>query len=436
MAQGYDARGMAMGGVSLSQNSGRLYRVNPAYKAVPPRVAEHSISIPIPLGLIQFIQDFPELDPDSEDFSAIGIINFISNIPWAWEFKRPRDPKEGMEIWLGQDHLVIDLKDAQEIIPREGYTIGGMGHPFDLGFKIPLGTAGLVHFSLFRPFLSTEIDFGLNDELVGVLADADSIAPSTDYAASSDALMQAGVTSGVTWALPLWLDGNGGTNGQGGGFWVGAGFRHYFGGGYVRLDGDLVLHSGDPIFATAGADTFDAEFHADYYRAWPNDLATVGYGNALDLGAVFRRGRLELGAGVADIFADITWNNTQLDHSYLDPDFNEIITENVAEHFTTTTDIPVSWLLNVIWHGDRLVLAANAIDQPGGFSMHGGAEFWAIPWLALRGGASMDQRNRAQAGWGVGVKVGSFGIDLGFQTHNLGLTDERGVSMGLAVTLY
>jgi len=428
---------MAMGGVSLSQISGRLYRINPAYKAVPPHVSNRPTSIPIPIGIVQFIKYFPELDPDSPDFSAIGIVNFISNIPWAWEFKQPRDPKEGLEIWLGENQLIFDLKDAQEIIPRQGYTIGGMGHPFDLGFKVGLGgKAGLLHFSLVRPFLESEIDFHLNDPLVGVLADAEPVAPSTDYTTGANAIMQAGVTSGITWAVPLWQEGRGGTDGDGGGFWFGTGYRHYFGGGYVRLDGDLTLHSGDPIFATAGTDTFDAEFHADYYRAWPNSASSVGYGNALDLGAVFRSGRFEFGAGVADLFADITWKNTQLDRSYLDPDFNQVITENVAQHFTTTTDIPISWMLNANWYGDRVVLAANAVQQPGGFSLHTGAEFWALPWLALRGGASMDQRNRAQAGWGAGFKLGSFGIDLGFSTHNLGLTDERGVSMGLAVTLY
>ena len=436
-AQGYDARGMAMGGVSLSQNSGRLYRINPAYQAVPSRVSQRSTSIPIPLGIIQFIKYFPELDPDSEDFSAIGIVNFISNIPWAWEFKQPRDPEQGIEIWMGKDQLVFDLKDARDIIPRDPYTMGGMGHPFDLGFKLGLGQkGGVLQFSLLRPFLESEIEFGLNDEFVGILADAEPVAPSTDYTSTADALMQTGTTSGVTWAVPLWQEGKNGTDGEGGGFWFGSAYRHYFGGGYVRLDGDLTLHSGDPIFSDAGADTFDADFHADYYRAWPNDLGSVGYGNALDLGAVFRSGRLELGAGIADLFADITWKNTQLDHSYLDPDFNEVITENVHQHFTTTTDIPLSWMLNASWYGDRFVLATNAVGQPGCFSLHGGGEFWAIPWLALRAGASLDQRSRAQAGWGTGVRMGSFGIDLGFQTHNLGLTDERGVSMGLAVTLY
>ena len=436
-AQGYDARGMAMGGVSLNQGSGQLARINPAYRAVPPRVSHKTTSIPVPIGVIQFIKYFPELDPDSPDFSAIGIVNFISNIPWAWEFKQPHDPSEGLEIWLGQDQLVFDLKDARDIIPRDGYTMGSMSSPADIGLNFGLGEKrGLLHLSLMRPFLQTQIDFTMDDKLVGILADTQPVTPSTDYTANAKGIMQAGFSSGLAWAVPLSEEGNGGTDGEGGGLWFGTGYRHYFGGGYVQLDGDLGLRSGDPIFSTAGTDTFDASFRADYQRAWPNSVGSVGYGNAIDLGAVWRSGRLELGAGVADIFANLTWKNTQLDHSYLDPDFNEVITENVAEHFVSKTEIPVSWMTNASWLGDSYLLAANVVQQPGGLSIHGGAEVWLNPWLAVRGGLSRDQRSRLQGGWGAGFRMGPWGIDAGFQTHNLGLTDARGVSMGLAVTLY
>jgi len=437
VAQGYDARGMAMGGVSLDQGSGSLARINPAYRAVPPRVSKKTTSIPVPIGVIQFLKYFPELDPDSEDFSAIGIVNFITNVPWAWEFKQPHDPDQGLEIWLGQDQLVFDLKDAREVIPRDGFTMGSMGSPADLGLNFGLGDgAGLLHLSLMRPFIQTQVDFNLDEELVKVLADAEPVTPSTDYTASASALMQAGFSSGLAWAVPLSEEGNGGTDGEGGGLWFGAGYRHYFGGGYVRLDGDLGLHSGDPIFSTSDTDTFDASFQADYQRAWPNSVSSVGYGNAIDLGAVWRSGRLEIGAGVADIFADLTWKNTQLDHSYLDPDFNEVITENVAQHFVSCTEIPVSWMTNASWLGDRYLLAASVVEQPGGLSVHGGGEFWLNRWLAVRGGFLRDQRSRMQGSWGAGFRLGPWGIDAGFQTHNLGLTQNRGVSMGLAVTLY
>ncbi|HKI84302.1 MAG TPA: hypothetical protein VKA63_08200, partial [Candidatus Krumholzibacteria bacterium] len=114
----------------------------------------------------------------------------------------------------------------------------------------------------------------------------------------------------------------------------------------------------------------------------------------------------------------------------------EVITENVAKHFVSCTEIPVSWMTNVSWLGDRYLLAASVVEQPGGLSVHGGGEFWLNRWLAVRGGLLRDQRSCMQGSWGAGFRLGPWGIDAGFQTHNLGLTQNRGVSMGLAVTLY
>ena len=54
-----DARRAGMGGVSLSRD-GRLERFNPAYGSVPNRPGAGGgpkFTIPIPLGLIQFLSD-------------------------------------------------------------------------------------------------------------------------------------------------------------------------------------------------------------------------------------------------------------------------------------------------------------------------------------------------------------------------------------------
>jgi len=54
-----DARRIGMGGLSLGR-SGSLERYNPAYRAVDARADRHGqpkLTIPIPLGIIQFLHD-------------------------------------------------------------------------------------------------------------------------------------------------------------------------------------------------------------------------------------------------------------------------------------------------------------------------------------------------------------------------------------------
>ena len=56
----FDARRIGMGGVNLGRG-GSLSRYNPAYRAVPQRErgGNPKLSIPLPLGLIQFFHDHP-----------------------------------------------------------------------------------------------------------------------------------------------------------------------------------------------------------------------------------------------------------------------------------------------------------------------------------------------------------------------------------------
>src|SRR6266571_6936985 len=84
-----DARRIGLGGLSLGR-SGSLVRYNPAYRAVPAqadRRGQPKVTIPIPLGLIQFFHDHPisnlshdpTFDPDSTGFNPVVALNAILN---------------------------------------------------------------------------------------------------------------------------------------------------------------------------------------------------------------------------------------------------------------------------------------------------------------------------------------------------------------------
>src|SRR2546426_6849851 len=88
-----DARRVGMGGLTLGR-SGSLVRYNPAYRAVPAgadRRGQPKVTIPIPLGLIQFFHDHPNItkdpafNPDSAGFNPILVANTLLNLPIYYE---------------------------------------------------------------------------------------------------------------------------------------------------------------------------------------------------------------------------------------------------------------------------------------------------------------------------------------------------------------
>src|SRR5207249_8868046 len=85
-----DARRIGMGGLSLGR-SGSVARYNPAYRAVSAKAEQRhgqpKLTIPIPLGIIQFLHDHPHLSSDpafdrkSPGFNPILVVNTILNLP-------------------------------------------------------------------------------------------------------------------------------------------------------------------------------------------------------------------------------------------------------------------------------------------------------------------------------------------------------------------
>src|SRR5881296_4763268 len=113
-----DARRIGMGGLGLDQSS--LRRYNAAYRAVPARSAQRGqpkLTIPIPLGLIQFFHDHPlsniSNDPafnhDSAGFNPVELLNTFLNPPLFLEVKKAPTPTNDVVFGIGKDSLRVNL---------------------------------------------------------------------------------------------------------------------------------------------------------------------------------------------------------------------------------------------------------------------------------------------------------------------------------------
>jgi len=139
-----DARRIGMGGLTLGR-SGNAGRYNPAYRAVPAEAARRGqprVTIPIPLGIIQFLHDHPHISkdpmfhPDSAGFNPILVVNTILNLPLYLEVKQAPTPTNDVAFTIGKDSLRVDLGRAAELVPEDQFGISGSSRPLDFGIDV------------------------------------------------------------------------------------------------------------------------------------------------------------------------------------------------------------------------------------------------------------------------------------------------------------
>src|SRR5437667_7408919 len=137
-----DARRIGMGGLSLGR-SGSVARYNPAYRAVQAEAARHGqpkLTIPIPLGIIQFLHDHPHLSSDpafdykSRGFNPILVANTILNLPLYLEVKQPPTPTTAVAVTIGYRFLRGHLHATSQLVPEDQFGISGSSRPIDPGF--------------------------------------------------------------------------------------------------------------------------------------------------------------------------------------------------------------------------------------------------------------------------------------------------------------
>lgn len=396
-------------------------RYNAAYRAVPQRVfglRNPKATIPLPLGVVQLINDSSVWDTDSSYFNPISVINYILHPPVYLEIKRPPVPTNDVEFFIGRNELIVDLGESQQLVP-DNYELGGSARLFNVDVAVgPVWIGGMS-------WVHNEINVALDDNLRGFLKDAVPAQTNTTYGLDFSGIVQTGVAPQVGYAGRVLGDSTQA-------LYLGATARYYYGLGYAESRDSLSFTTGDTLFA--GSNPVAESFKGTTTLASPFNGAGSGFG--MDLGAVYVRGPLEIGFAVNDIGAQITWANTDIDSLRWDATNNELVDSALASNVESTTKLPVTTLWTVVYGlSERTMLRGGVLINQRGAIFSAGAE-QQLGVFRLRGGLARDQRKMVQFAWGGGVRLGPVGLDVGFVTHSRYISEERGITMTTALLIF
>lgn len=402
-------------------NTGTFHRYNAAYRVVPPRAAsgpQAKVTIPIPLGLVQVLRDSTVWDTDSSYYNPLQLINYILHPPLYLEVKKAPMPTNDVEFYIAQNQLIIDLGESQAVVP-ESFELGGSLRPFNLG----AGTGGFR--VAIMSWVNNEIVVSLDDSLRAVLKEAAPVQPNSRYGLGIDGILQGGLAPEVSWAGRVLGD-------SAAGLYVGGAARYYLGTTYAALDGQATLTTGDTIFSSVNPLTEDV---AGRLTTADPDLA-AGTGIGMDVGVVWASGPLELGLGVTDIGATLTWAHTDVDTLAWDGDSNRVVDSALVRGVQSKTTLPVTAIANAVYaFPTGTVLRGGVLRNHRGTLLSAGAE-QRLGVFTLRGGLVRDQRAMLQYAWGGGVRFGPVGLDVGFFTHSRSLSTERSITMATSLSIY
>ena len=428
----FDARRIGMGGLTLSRD-GNARRYNPAYRAVKNKnkvSGAPKFSIPVPFGLIQFFKDHPinqlghdpMFDPKSPAFNPVALMDVIFNPPIFYEIKKAPTPTNDVEFTIGRNQLVVDLGATKVLIPESDFGLGTTSRLFDAGVGFAGFNVGIMG------FLQYDVEFALDTTLRKFLVgDTAGAKPNTAYFVNTDGTAQAGLAPTVSFAGRL-LRGAGGDETDDG-FYLGGALHYYLGATYGRGVGPAGFTTGTPDVFTG---TPTPLLNGDLFTSnKPN-----GHGVGGDVGVVWISGPFEVGAGVNDIGAELTWSDTKVQHFAYDNAGDSITSVVTAPHIETKTKLPITYIANAALHmGTGTTVGGDVVNSGRGTIIHVGAEQRYGPF-AVRGGVSRDQRRRMQFGLGGGLKFGSIGLDVGFWTHSNSLSTQRAITMATSISIY
>jgi hypothetical protein len=419
-----DARRIGMGGLSLNRD-GNLRRYNAAYRAVPDHQGGEraKLTIPLPLGLIRALKDSAAFDTGKPYFNIVELANMILNPPLYYEVKRAPTPTNDITFTIGKNALVVDLGATRQLIPSDQFGTGGSSRFLDIGAGAKGFHAGV------QAFVQEDIGFTLGDTLRNFLQNADTARVRTLYNMLVDGKVQGGLSPTLSYAGRI----AGGRPDSEDGVYVGGALHYYLGAAYARADGTAGFRTGDTLFS--GSNPVTPNVNALLYTS--NRIGhAFGKGVGGDVGVACIAGPLELGVGVNDIGATLTWKDTRIRRFRFDTAGNDIKDSTIADHVETKTKLPVSYIANVSYrmqHG--LTVGGDVVNNGRGTSLHVGAE-QRVGALALRGGVGRDNRKRVQYGAGAGVRFGFLSLDVGFWTHSNSLSNVRGITMATSVSIY
>jgi len=439
----FDARRLGMGGVSLGRD-GNARRYNPAYRAVKNLsgggTGAPRITIPVPLGLYDFFREHPinqltndpAFNPDSAAFNPIELLNLVLNPPVFLDIRKPPTPTNDIEFTIGKNQLIMNLGQTRVLIPDHSFGFGTSGRLVDMGFGFGgfnLSIMGFVHYDL---------SLTLDSALRSVLKDTVPVRPDSSYFIITDAIAQTGLTPTLSYSGRIWrprpaiadsAPGRTAPNENADdGVYLGAAAHYYFGATYGRGVGPAGFTVGDPIFGVTPTMLFDGLVRTSNK---PN-----GRGVGADVGIAWISGPFEVGIGANDIGAELTWSDTKIQRILYDPNGDSISTTMLANHVETKTKLPISYIANAALRmGTGTTVGGDVFNAGRGTVIHVGAEQRYGPF-AVRGGVARDQRKKIQFGFGGGLRLGAFGLDVGVWTHSPSLSDQRAMTMATSISVY
>ncbi|HEX9703995.1 MAG TPA: hypothetical protein VGA20_01965 [Gemmatimonadales bacterium] len=423
-----DARRVGMGGLNL-QGGGDLSRYNAAYRAVPSRSRESrqpKATIPLPLGLIGFFRDHPPsqwdtdplFDPKSPEFNPFELANLFLHPPLSIEVKKVPTPTNDVEFTIGRNELIIDLGNAQVLIPSDDFGFGGNSRLLDFGIGFKGFRAGIMG------WVYHDIRFALDDSLRGVLKDARPVQPSMPYGLLPNWTAQTGISPFVAYSGRVVGD-------SARAFYLGGAVRNYLGLAYGRAEGNIGFVTPNPIFGGSGP--LERVDGLATYSKFGN---AVGKGWGGDVGFVYTSGPVEFGFGINDIGAKLTWSDTRRDSLYWNAAGDSVVSVMLQNHVESETELPTSYIANVaLAMGTGTTVGANIVYNGRRTTITVGGE-QRVGLVALRGGVGRDQRKKLELGFGAGLYLGSISLDVGFATYSVALTDARGITMVTSLSIY
>jgi hypothetical protein len=417
----FDARQIALGSPVGGQN--------PASNMIAE--ANGYRSIVLPFGLIQVIGDFNALNPSSDDFDLVRLVEDVAS-PIHYTFGRHSTN-------TGKD-FVVDLRNAElnrDLAVYRGFEPANQPRAEGVAEQSWGGTIRLHQhqngafqgiFIGAGPYVAMRTDLAVDNQLIDILdQDSQRIIPNTQIRSGTSLLGQLAIAivGGYRgrFALPE-------ATSDRDGVYVAVNYDVLRGLRYEDLDMALRLDT-DPL----GLLTVNPQLPPPLVVA--RDHATSGTGRAIDAGVGTVFNRWEVGIGANGIANRIDWSHVVTTSYTLGNPLDgraEFVQQNVQRPGKTRVTMPMGYVANVGYNADTWTAVGDVRWGLGGTSLHGGYEH-RLKRVALRGGGVYGRQLWSPTG-GVGVDLSRrAGLDVAVYGNAANVERKRQPAVAVSIRL-
>ena len=410
-----DARRIGLGGAGDSQNTAsRLVEEQQDYR-----------SIPIPLGIIQVLQNREVFDPDDPNFDPVRAIEYAAS-PLHWGFKRDSTGPGNLLVRNIIDaELNRDLNTYRGFTPAREIDAQGLIAPsWGKTFRFAKTAAGGFHgvYVGVGPYLSVGTNLQFDEKLINLLASSTQFnSPNSNFLITDATTGQAAasITGGYRARFAPFGDREG--------IYVAADYSYLHGLHYDTADTQLRFDTDASGLVTLTPTTTPVIVN----RTTSNE----GKGFAIDAAVAVVKRQWDVSFGVDGIGNRIDWEDLGGRRYVLQSLFNggDFVTTGVAVPSTTQrVTLPVRYAGSGSYHAERWSVATELGRSLQGFRFNSGAEY-KLGRLAFRGGTRYSREIWHGAG-GIGFNLTQgFGVDVAAFQNSTNIENERRVSIALSL---